>query len=270
MDDKISSLPTKIVEDLYKVGFPSEVAAASSLEREKWMVYNGVLFLDPETKKPREIDIHAVKVDWSLADQAPEKKSGNENKLISHLVIEVKKSSRPWVFFDNGSVAWPQIPPQNFKSEIEGFDELTFDDLKGLGMKTHRHIDSKLHKSFHVSFSDPSQPSAIYESLIKTTIALNYFKNRYGVGGYALHLFIPIVIFDGTLWSASLDIKKGVTLKKVDSLLTVFSRLVEDNNGGSYEEEQICEVVTLDSFTKYLGIIDHDNTEVYKAWTNFF
>ncbi len=260
----------KIIEDLEKVGFPTEVEISSKLEHAKWMVYNGALFEDPETGKDREIDIHSVYIDFSLVDNIPQPvKRGDENKMISHLIIEVKKTSKPWVFFDNGNMSWPQIPTQNFKSTQKEFHELLLDDFKKLGLKSHRYINAKLHKSYHVSFSSPSETSSIYEALVKTSKALDYFKSHYGTGGYSFHLFTPIIILDGSLWSATLDKHGKVKLKKVNVLSVVFTKLTKDERKISFEEEQLCDVITKESFDTYLHVIQNNNKELYKAWTNY-
>ena len=264
------NLSQKIIDDLEKVGFPVEVAISSDLENQNWAVYNGALFEDSDESKTREIDVHAVDVDFSLANKVKgQTKRGNENKLISHLIIEVKKSDKPWIFFDNGRPSWPEIPSQNLKSEKEDFPSL-FDDLKGLGLKEHRYIRAKLHKSYHVAFTKPSDPSMIYEALVKPAKALSYFKEHYGIGGYVLHLFTPVVVFDGSLWSASLDRRGKVKLKSVDHLFVLFGQLTKDKNEKiTYEEDQICDFVTRETFTNYLKLLKHDNKEIYKAWTNW-
>lgn len=265
----INNLRKKIIEDLEKVGFPTEVVVTSTLEKAGWIVYPGALFEDNQENKTREIDTHAVKVNDSLADQIKRKtKPGGENKLISHLIIEVKKSDKPWIFFDNGRPNWPLIPEQNFKSEIKDIP-IFFDELKILGLNHHRYIRAKFHKSYHVAFSSPSSPSVIYESLVKSAKALEYFKGIYGIGGYALHLFIPVIVLDGSLWSASLDTSDEILLKRVKRLLVSFSQLAKyEHKNTKYEEEQVCEVVTREAFPRYLDIISKDNQEIYKAWTN--
>lgn len=265
-------LSRKIVNDLKKVGFPTEVAVSSFLDRVGWTVYNGALFEDLDENKPREIDVHAVNVNNSLADKIKVKiEPGNENKLISHLVIEVKRSDKPWVFFDNGRIRWPWIsPPRNFKSEKERFHYFLINDLKKYGLKKYRYMKDKLHKSYHVALSSPSQPSMIYEALVKVSKALVYFKSHYGTGTYVLHLFIPIVVLDGSLWSASLDNKENVRLKEVDYLLVTHSELLEYKKlRMKFEEEQIVEIITKKAFEKRFKIIEKDNKEIYKVWTNF-
>lgn len=264
------NLAQKIIDDLEKVGFPAEVEISSELDKQHWIVYNGALFEDDEENKPREIDVHAVNIDDSLAKKVKKKvKEGDENKLIAHLVIEVKKSDKPWIFFDNGRTSWPQIPPQNFMSETEDLHYLLFDDLKKYGLRNHRYINAKFHKSYHVAFSKPTAPSVIYEALIKTSKALEYFKTHYGIGGYSFHLFIPIIVVDGSLWSANLRKNGKVKLKSVNNLFVTFGRLVKEEDGNFYEEEQICEVVTRSSFKHSLKVIEIDNREIYKSWTNY-
>lgn len=109
----------------------------------------------------------------------------------------------------------------------------------------------------------------IYEALVKVTKALTYFRERYGVGGYALHLFTPIIVLDGNLWSASLSRKSKVQLKNVDHLFVLFGQLNKDENDKFMnEEDQICDIVTRNSFVDYLRTIKKDNKEIYKFWTN--
>lgn len=264
----IDLLKKEIINDLEKSGFPIEVAILNCVEKNNWM-NKGSLFEDPEEGISREIDIHALYIDFSFFTKIPKKViEGNENKLISHLVIEVKKSEKGWVFFNNGQISWPWISPQNYKSLREDFHYLMIEDLKKLGLKKHRFENNKLHKSFHVSFSKPSQPSVIYEALIKTSKAIKYFKKIYGTGKYVLHNFIPLIVLEGNLWSASLDKNSKVNLEKVDSLLVVHSALTTHKKL-KLEEEEMCEVVTKQGFKKYLKKIMEDNKEIYKAWTTF-
>lgn len=266
-----SSLKKKIIDDLKKTGFPTEVKISILLDKAGWTTQD-TLFEDPDEGKSREIDINAVNVDYSHADVVKIKvKEGDENKLISHLIIEIKKSdNQHWVFFDNGGVNWPWITPRNFKSAREDFHHNLIDDFKRLGLKTHRYEKAILHKSHHVYSSSPSQPSKIYEALTKTSKALRYFIDRYGVGGCSLHIFIPMIIFDGNLWSASLSKKNEIKLKKVESLLVVYSELMEYKKlRKKFEERQIIDIVTAKGFEKRFKIIQRDNKEIYKSWTAY-
>ncbi len=237
-----------------------------------------------------------MKVDESYAYKIPVKPTlTNRNKLISHLVIQCRKTNKPWVFFDNGQTSWPQIPPQNFKSEKKDFHgmllrdinkiitrkgvgaKIRIDNLESFGLKKHRYLQVHFHKSYHEAFSAPNAESKIYESFITVTKALEYFKNHYGTGRYVLHLFIPIIVLDGTLWSASIKNKKGdaphnyeLSLKNVDGLFVVFEQLTPFGRRKLFfEEEQIIEIITHKAFRKKLDILEKDNKELYKCWTKF-
>lgn len=260
------------------------------------MVYPSCLYKDPETSISRELDIHAVNVDKSYAYKIPVKPTPrNANKFISHLVIQCRKTNKPWVFFDNGRTNWPQIPPQNFKSGKKDFHwmllrdinksiprkgiaaKIRGDNLENLGLKKHRYLQAYFHKSYHEAFSAPNTESKIYESFITVTKALEYFKNHYGISRYTIHLFIPIIVLDGTLWSASIKNKKGnildngeLSLKNVDGLFVVFCRLTPFGEKKLFfEEEQIIEIITCKALRKKLDVLERDNKELYKCWTNF-
>jgi len=267
------SLKTKkeIIKDLEKTGFPLEVFVASELEKKNWMVYNGYLYLDEETGQSRELDLHGVKVDFYYANNIAEKVDvGDANKLISHLVVQCKKSNNPWIFFDNGRRRWPTVPDECLKSKKEEFHEMLFDDLEIFGLKNFRLKDAILHKSYHESFSKPQQNSKIYEALVTLVKATKYIKKRYAVGRYALHYFVPIIVLDGTLWSASLNKNFSVCVKEVDNLFVVFETLPkQDSKEISFEEEYVIEVITRKAFTKKLLDIQKDNKKLYRCWTNF-
>lgn len=256
----------KIIEDLLKAGIPTEVVVSNILEKSNWMVYNGPLFNDPEENKQREIDVRAVYIDDSLTDKY---KVGlqeeDKNKFISHLIVEVKKSTKPWVFFNNSDYRWPCIPFENWKSKNKKFHELFFEHLKQLGLKSHRYDEIKLHKSHHVAFSDPAKNSTIYEALIKTSKALTFFKDRYGTGKNDVHLFTPVVVLDGPLYSAEL-IDDNIELKEKNSLFVSFCRLTED---GKFEDDQIIDIVTKQGLESYLKIVSTNNRNLYIAWTNW-
>lgn len=280
------SLKTRIINNLEETGFPLEVAISLDLDKRNWQVYPGALYKDPETLISREIDIHTLKVDLSLSNKAPTKTTlSDANKFISHLVIQCRKADKPWVFFDNGRLSWPRIPPQNFKSDREEFHGLFLHDLKAAGRKVgpsletfglrkHRYIQATFHKSHHEAFSQKGgNQSKIYESLITVSKALDYFKNRYGIGRHSIHLFIPMIVIDGTLWGASIlksrrANRDKVALKEVERLFAIFSRLIPSDTR-EFEEEQVIEIVTRKGFIRHLREVEENNKDLYQCWTSF-
>ncbi len=278
-----------ILSDLEKSGFPTEIYVSSTLEQQEWMVYNGSLFFDREESKEREIDVHAVKVDDSFANRTPKKVNlGDVCKSISHLIIEVKKCEKPLIFFQYGREYASSFPNQAFKSKKERFHHLLLDDvssaygyrsrgdfftrketLKWYGLTKHRYKENPLHKTFYTAFTSPSQPNPVYEAVKKTYKALMYQKSRYGNGTYVLHIFSPIVVVDGDLWSARLDKKGKINLEKVEHLLLEVKQLISDEKRRRFEEEQIYDIVSRRGFNKFLTLIKRDDLSLYNAWSNF-
>ena len=78
-----------IVEDMEKQGFPLEVKTSEVLEAHDWEVTNQAAYYDSESGKQRTVDIIAEK---DLLKNA-------KFTIGLFLVIECKKSTKPWVFY---------------------------------------------------------------------------------------------------------------------------------------------------------------------------
>jgi len=255
-------------------GFPLEISVSRKLEEAGWMVHNSPLYFDQEEKIPRELDIHAVDVDFSLAGKEKLKrtrKDGDMNKLISHLVIQCKKSSHPWIFFNNADLTWPRIPEVNFKSKHQDFHGMLFEELKDLGLSEHRYLNNSLHKTFHESFTQPNKPSVIYDALITAHKALQHLKTRYANDSRDVHLFIPMIVLDGTLWSANSKTSRSpVKVRRAERVLVQFNRLSDADTGELWlEEEQIIEVIDHQALHSVLKEIKKDSHMLYRCWTNY-
>jgi len=88
---KKSNEEEKILSDLERSGYPLEINATSILESNGWNVINQEGYFDLESNKWRTIDIIATK------NIALPSLSAYERLHIS-LIIECKKSDKPWVF----------------------------------------------------------------------------------------------------------------------------------------------------------------------------
>jgi len=89
MDESINK---KIAEDLLKSGFASELEALRVLNKNDWAASPGISYFDHELNRAREVDIAAFKT-YSHLYQNPT----NFIELTYQVLIEVKKSERPWV-----------------------------------------------------------------------------------------------------------------------------------------------------------------------------
>lgn len=136
------------------------------------------------------------------------------------------------------------------------------------GLGSHRYAGAALHKTFHVAFSSPQQPSKIYECLIKTNKAIKYLIDRYGSGKYVLHCFVPVIILDGTLWSATMDKSGELHITKSNHIVAQF-HTIETTDGFTGEMEQIYDIVTLDGINDFLKLLTSEQLSLYSAWTRF-
>jgi len=77
----------RILEKLEEHGFPFEVELSEFLRQKGWIVKNQSLYIDGETGKYRTVDMVASKLIRS------------EPPIDVVLIIECKKSEKPWLFY---------------------------------------------------------------------------------------------------------------------------------------------------------------------------
>jgi len=85
-----NDLIERVKEDIQKSGFPLEIEVSSILNKFGWEVQNQAFYLDEQEKKSRAIDI--------IASKFVAVKSESFTNYNTYLVIECKKSQKPWLF----------------------------------------------------------------------------------------------------------------------------------------------------------------------------
>jgi len=91
-----NELENKILDWLEKQGYPLEMTVARAFQEIDAGVSQSSYYIDPETEKPREIDVVAR---WTET----EKIENNSIKLRLSLFIECKSQQKgPWIIFSNG------------------------------------------------------------------------------------------------------------------------------------------------------------------------
>ena len=260
------NLREKIIGDLLITGFPLEVYVSNTLVKAGgWSVTNSPLYIDPDDNVTRELDIRALKI----YSEGSKDKVRNNISVFSHLIIQCKKSSKPWVFFDNAGDDYFWLGFYSLKCDKNDF--MTSLCRKGdtIGFTTHRYKNIKRHKSFHVfSTKEKEGNKEIYEALITSCKALEYYKNMYLTGNTA-HFFTPIVVLDGTLWSASLSKTSKIKLKQVKNLVVRFDYIFGDDKKPSKYTNQLIEDITRKDFKRRIKEIENDNNVLSKSWVNF-
>ena len=88
-------LENKILEELRKTGYPTEIVTASIMQNRGWGVLHNPSYLDDIELRSREFDVRAYR-QWRV-EALPE--ATNSLTIGVYLVCESKKSEKPWVFF---------------------------------------------------------------------------------------------------------------------------------------------------------------------------
>jgi hypothetical protein len=191
-----------ILKKLEEHGFPFEVELSQLLRGKGWIVKNQSYYIDKETGKYRTVDIVASK----LIESKP--------SLNIVLIIECKKSKKPWLFY---------LPQQEsldeFRKLIPLFQQRLLMGMKG-DKQTIKVGGSVLGKFLSNHYSDlyitnlatiPFEPfqngkSDVLEASMQVVKALDYDleetrKTFSRLSLDLIHVLFPVIAFDGHLYS---------------------------------------------------------------------
>src|ERR1700694_4644382 len=149
--------PARLVADLEKSGFGSELSALQVFHRAKFETVAGKVYFDKLLNCQREVDLSAVKDIVSGSDVILQ--------AIISIVGEVKKSEDPWVVLK--STATYENPYNVYLSD-------TLIEISNARAPTHS-IGEKLARSFLAS-RDPWFGYGIYEAFKKPNALRRWFK----------------------------------------------------------------------------------------------
>ena len=210
----------RILKDIEKQGFPLEVKTSEVLEARGWEVTNQVAYLDYEKEKYRTVDIVAIK---NILLKP------SELGFDVHLVIECKKSSKPWVFYASDfdlndpeirrkAVASNQFfiwPLEHKRKTLEKFFSL----ITGQFLLQNHLISPIFGKLAYIPFEPftQGQRGSIHKARMQVCNAILDLENRqyqemnftfpYGV------IFIPVIVLDGHLYTyknGELHVEEGL------------------------------------------------------------
>jgi len=256
----------KILEDLNKTGFLSELYIAQKLSEKGWKPKLNNSYFDKDLKISREIDVIASKKAIEV----------NKNlDLWVNMIIEVKKSSKPWIVFTNelekkgvfynGMPGWTLIHGgENYIGERGGV--FSPEDIHQQLMRVNK---KRIGKAFHESFKSPSEPSKIFQAIISTCKAaidkseIHAEENRYvkkGVNSSKIYLdfYHPMVIVDGPLYEVYLDDTNKIVLEE-QSWIPVNYEYSSNNYANRYGRSTTFypDIVQYDSIDEYIDLVDN-------------
>lgn len=240
------SIKQRILEDLEKTGFPTELRAGQIFaEAGRELLYN-VYYIDEDENKGREIDIIATCL--AACDYA-------QLYLCQYFICSVKKSKKPWIIFSNdigeyGDPGWHRL----YLDDGINRDILSADEL---GEKSTISGFKRFGNAYNVAFHDSNKE--IYDALCSSVKASESFRKlhqkwdaeemnnmRETSTFKSLFLFEPLVILDGQLYEAYLDSNNKLAVKRIHHIPVCFGYVSLSYKHADEFSDYYVEIVTLD------------------------
>lgn len=262
-----------IIEDINSTGFASELTVVRVCRQADMQVEHSSVFRDKDTGKSREIDVVA-----SMGKYDDDAKL----RLSLTLVVEVKRTSKPWVVFMSSppyeNRAWGLLHhSRNVLEERElrsGGGKYLSGVLRGdvLGAPDERRPRKRVGKAFHEFKRKPGDdaPSQLYQGVLSAIKAAIHLKERSGrdeeetrfakTSLVEVDLFVPVLVVDGIVFGAFADDKNGRTRVEASKYVAVEMKYTSEGYGTFWDPTFYPDLVTLKYFPTYL--------ESMKEWFN--
>lgn len=248
----------KIKEDIEKSGLPLEIDVNDILRKRGWEVSNQRYYLDQVEKKPRYTDIVATRLE--------EIKSPKLDRLNITLIMECKRSSKPWVFYTvpKGEMHEPSFG-QVFLIKFNSQPKLPYPEYK-LFWHSHYFLGNvnKIAIRSYVAFAEGK--NGINTAINQSLKALIYNKNETSVlltklprevWGVII-IYYPVVILDGEIYECEKN-KNGLKISKATY------EQYEVHYGVSEtvkEETYLVDIVKKEFLHKYLTWLDDEISSI--------
>lgn len=220
-----SDLLPRVKAEILRTGYPTQVRLADSLQRESWGIVHSPAYLDDVEGISREYDLRAYR-QWTVAGTSPPFLIG------VYLIIECKKSDKPWVFFTTeethdrgrlGELIRGSVADKNvFTTRNSPAAYLTDDDLRSFH---HYFRVPRLAHSYFEPFKgkDPREAApTIFGALLSCTKPTLFLHKDRPMERW-LRIHYPVVVFDGQLLDARIREDGDIELVRVPSLIVEFS-----------------------------------------------
>ncbi|GGD99613.1 hypothetical protein [Planktosalinus lacus] len=242
----------KILDDINISGFQTELEVASILKKNGWKVEPNTNYVDYDSNKSREIDIIAYK-----------NPSGGSIYLELHLVVEVKKSNKPWIVFTS------EFKQTFYHRYASGLLKKFANKKKGfksniLTRKSPNSSFERIGTSYKEAFKKPNEPSKIYEALLSACKASLFrfteeappkelerdpFDPNHPVEIYIYH---PIIVLEGILIEAYLNEEGEIEISESDFIPVQLKYQTQK----AEENEFYCDVISKQGLNKYCKKLD--------------
>jgi hypothetical protein len=265
-DDKLKE---HLRDEIERTGFPLEIETYSILKSHNWIAFANDYYFDNEERKEREIDLYAIPMP-EIDEKFNIKNPVDPFTLDVELAIECKKSdTHAWVFFtrpvDSGffysgqTLDYMQIRSNNYERSV--FDKLIPPPDTGglLHYGDFRRLASSYTTvKFHGDGSGRDDVFTASNQLVKF-IAYSFQQRIERLKLYPRHramiFVIPVIVFDGKLYEATLGPRGKLILSRRQHILFERrSRLLH----GIEAHRFLIDVVVREYFVEFLVKVQRD------------
>jgi hypothetical protein len=203
--EKLTEEIHKIERDIELSGFPLEIEVTAVLRKNGWHVRNQVYYLDKNEEKPRSVDIVAYKNFFQTF--------GAHDRLIISLVIECKKSEKPWVFFTSSKKEQPLFELPLFLVKHFAIPKLDYSlKFTEWTQKQMHYTPSALSECAIISYEPYKKGKGreILRATYQVTKALNYLEEFFMKDVTLdpmkpVFILYPVIVFDGRIFEYKLE-----------------------------------------------------------------
>jgi len=217
MPEKENSIKEKISKWLRSQGYPLEMKVSSSLRKQNFEVRQSWYYNDPETGKPREIDILALQ-------------SEVYGILRVEFLIECKHSTKPWILFSseqtlenyNRSFAFGILSKAARKTLIKHISN-NFDKVSEVPW-----VIKKGRVAYGITQAFASGNDVTYQATLSSLKAAISRKVE-GEKSYSGFTFsFPVVIVEGQLFECYISCDDKIEIAEVDQAFYHFPVQIKD------------------------------------------
>lgn len=266
---ELDNLEKAVLEEITKTGYPLEIVTATILERRGWLVWSSPVYLDEDEGKGREIDVKAVRY-----------ASGSASLQLGRpavqpvLMVECKKSEKPWVFFvrtEGYRYPWPAevhcvSPVPNLLPYI--LVKRPVVTMEWLTANHHYFRDSRLARTYFEPFRKDSEKrsQAIYAAASCATKACLYELKRSGPAAINHTFVYPVIVFDGPLFEATVASNNAsVSLTEARHVRLAFNYIPKSPPEAQWARDAlpfIVDVITREWLDDYLAMVEGFSAEL--------
>jgi hypothetical protein len=264
-----TELEKKLVDDLRKTGFASEMKAIQILNNAGWTSSSSRGYFDKDEQKTRELDIEAYRL------RSEKVSNSNSFDFFFHLAMEIKKSKEPWVVFKQPLQKWENLDAWNNLIFSENLPDEPSKFAKDLSFNSLVLKNKWQGSGIHEAFKKPEQPSRWYTAFVscckgaedilaanssesdKTKWVTDDFEKR----PPEIYFIKPVVVLDGILISASLSKTGEVLLEEITSAAFSFTFRTNSYKRSSYS----IDLVTLEWLHEYIKLSELRQDHIFNS-----